>query len=42
VAAAILKAAVTPTRDVKVEPAHDAMGARYRPGGTGLVYGRGA
>jgi short-subunit dehydrogenase len=74
VAAAILKAAVTPTRDMKVgvmasldvameklapaladrisvlqmprqqrdEPAHDAMGALYRPGGSGLIYGRGA
>jgi short-subunit dehydrogenase len=74
VAAAILQAAVTPARDVKVglmasldvameklapaladrisvlqmprqqrdEPAHDAMGALYRPGGTGLIHGRGA
>jgi short-subunit dehydrogenase len=74
VAAAILQAAVTPARDVKVglmasldvameklapaladrisvlqmprqqrdEPAHDTMGALYRPGGTGLVHGRGA
>ncbi|WP_036169400.1 SDR family oxidoreductase [Massilia sp. 9096] len=74
VAAAILKAAVTPTRDMKVgvmasldvameklapaladrisvlqmprqqrdEPAHDAMGALFRPGGSGLIYGRGA
>jgi len=74
VAAAILQAAVTPARDVKVglmasldvameklapaladrisvlqmprqqrdEPAHDTMGALYRPGGTGLVYGRGS
>jgi short-subunit dehydrogenase len=74
VAAAILKAATTPTRDVKVgliasldtameklapgladklsvlqvprqqrdEPARDPMGALYRPGGSGMVYGRGS
>lgn len=74
VAAAILQAAVRPTRDMKVgvmasldvaveklapsladrisvlqmprqqrdEPAHDPMGALYRPGGAGLIYGRGS
>jgi short-subunit dehydrogenase len=74
VATAILSAAVTPARDVKVglmasldvtmeklvpgladrisvlqmprqqrdEPAHDTMGALYRPGGSGLIYGRGS
>lgn len=73
VAAAILGAATSPVRDVKVgmmasldtamgklapglvdklsvlqvprqqrdEPARDRMGALYRPGGTGMVYGRG-
>jgi short-subunit dehydrogenase len=73
VAAAILKAATTPTRDMKVglvasldtameklapglvdalsvlqvprqqrdEPPSDPMGALYRPGGMGVVYGRG-